>query len=55
MLATSLELDHDEVYKVVTEYTHAFDLLDDYDHMSLSKPKEMDTMVTLIMNFLCIK
>ncbi len=47
MLASTLELDETEVYKVVNEYTRALDLLDDYDHMSLSRPEGSETLYRL--------
>ena len=47
MLATALDLETDEVYKVVSEYTRALDLLDDYDHQCLDKPKGSDTLYHL--------
>ena len=39
MLAYSLNIDKEELSKVVDEYTRALDLLDDYDHQTLKKPK----------------
>ena len=39
MLAYSLDMDKDELSKVINEYTRALDLLDDYDHQTLTKPK----------------
>ena len=39
MLAYSLDMDKDELSKVISEYTRALDLLDDYDHQTLAKPK----------------
>ena len=39
MLSSSLEIDNDDLLKVVNEYTKALDLLDNYDHQSISKPK----------------
>lgn len=39
MLAYSLDMDKDELSKVINEYTRALDLLDDYDHQTLAKPK----------------
>ena len=47
MISSSLELDNDEVYKVVNEYTKALDLLDNYDHQCLTKPKGNDTLYRL--------
>ena len=39
MLSSSLEIDNDDLLKVINEYTKALDLLDNYDHQSISKPK----------------
>lgn len=39
MLAYSLNIDRDELSKVINEYTRALDLLDSYDHQTLAKPK----------------
>lgn len=39
MLAYSLNIDKEELAKVINEYTRALDLLDDYDHQALAKPK----------------
>lgn len=39
MLAHSLEIDEDELSKVINEYTRALDLIDNYDHQTLIKPK----------------
>lgn len=39
MLSSSLEIDNDELLKVVNEYTKALDLLDNYDHQNIIKPK----------------
>ena len=39
MLSYSLDIDKEELAKVIDEYTKALDLLDDYDHQSLKKPK----------------
>ena len=39
MLAYSLNIDKEELAKVINEYTRALDLLDDYDHQTLAKPK----------------
>ena len=39
MLAYSLDMDKDELSKVINEYTRALDLLDNYDHQTLVKPK----------------
>lgn len=47
MLASALELEGEDVYKVVSEYTKALDLLDDYDHQSLNRPEGNDTLYRL--------
>ena len=39
MLAYSLNIDREELSKVISEYTRALDLLDNYDHQTLVKPK----------------
>ena len=39
MLAYSLNIDKEELCKVINEYTRALDLLDSYDHQTLAKPK----------------
>ena len=39
MLAYSLNIDKEELAKVINEYTRALDLLDNYDHQTLVKPK----------------
>ena len=39
MLAYSLDIDKAELVKVIDGYTRALDLLDSYDHQTLSKPK----------------
>ena len=39
MLAYSLNIDKEEISKVINEYTRALDLLDNYDHQCLEKPK----------------
>ena len=39
MLAYSLNIDKEELAKVIDEYTRALDLLDNYDHQTLVKPK----------------
>ena len=39
MLAYSLNIDKEELIKVINEYTRALDLLDNYDHQTLVKPK----------------
>lgn len=39
MLAYSLDIDKEELIKVIDGYTRALDLLDSYDHQTLEKPK----------------
>ncbi|MDO5330895.1 MAG: virulence protein RhuM/Fic/DOC family protein [Bacillota bacterium] len=39
MLASALEIDELALSNVIKEYTNALDLLDEYDHQTLSKPK----------------
>ena len=39
MLSYSLNIDKEELAKVIDEYTRALDLLDSYDHQTLAKPK----------------
>ena len=39
MLAYSLNIDKEELAKVINEYTRALDILDSYDHQTLTKPK----------------
>ena len=39
MLAYSLNIDKEELAKVINGYTRALDLLDNYDHQTLAKPK----------------
>lgn len=39
MLSSTLEIDNDDLLRVVNEYTKALDLLDDYDHQRINKPK----------------
>ena len=39
MLSYALDVDKEELIKVVDGYTKALDLLDDYDHQTLAKPK----------------
>lgn len=47
IIASALELESDDVYKVVNEYTKALDLLDDYDHQCLRRPNGSDTLYRL--------
>ena len=41
------DINNEEVYEVVSEYTRALGLLDDYDHQCLDKPKGSDTLYHL--------
>ncbi len=43
MLAYSLNIDREELTKVINEYTRALDFLDNYDHQTLEKPKGAKT------------
>ena len=47
MLASTLELDENEVLNVIVTYQNALSLLDDYDHGSISKPKGTDSIYRL--------
>ena len=47
MLSYSLNIDKDELSKVISEYTKALDLLDAYDHQTLIKPKGNDSAYVL--------
>lgn len=44
MLASALNIDSYELSEVIQTYTSALDLLDDYDHQRLEKPKGNDTI-----------
>ena len=46
------QLDAQQVLSVVESYSAALDMLDDYDHQTMSKPKEKEMMVNVIMNCL---
>lgn len=39
IIADALELDSKEVFDVIQKYTQALELLDDYDHQVVQKPK----------------
>lgn len=39
IIADVLELDSREVFDVIKKYTQALELLDDYDHQIVQKPK----------------
>ena len=47
MLASSLNIDQEALVNVIEEYTKALDLLDDYDHQCLTKPKGNETLYKL--------
>ena len=47
MLAYSLNIDKEELAKVINEYTRALDLLDNYDHQTLTKPKGDKTIYVM--------
>lgn len=47
MLASSLEIDSNDVLNVINEYTKALDLLDEYDHQVVRKPKGNDSIYEL--------
>ena len=47
MLASSMQIDFQELSSVINEYTQALNLLDDYDHQNLSKPKGSETTYVL--------
>ncbi len=44
MLSSALNIDNFESSEVIKAYTNALDLLDDYDHQRLVKPKGNDTI-----------
>ena len=43
----TMDVDYQELSSVISEYTRALDLLDDYDHQQLSKPKGSETIYRL--------
>ncbi len=47
MLTSSLNIDQEALVSVIEEYTNALDLLDDYDHQCLNKPKGNQTIYEL--------
>ena len=47
MLSSALEIDCQELSAVIGEYTKALDLLDDYDHQTLKRPKGRKTTYVL--------
>lgn len=44
MLVSTLNIDEEELVNVIDEYTKALDLLDDYDHQRITKPKGRETI-----------
>ena len=50
MLASALSIDNYELSEVIKTYTNALDLLDDYDHQRLEKPKGNDTIYKIEYN-----
>ncbi|MBR1747423.1 MAG: virulence RhuM family protein [Clostridia bacterium] len=50
MLASALNIDSYELTEVIKKYTNALDLLDDYDHQRLEKPKGNDTIYKIEYN-----
>lgn len=44
--------DAKEILKVIGDYTKALDLLDDYDYKCLTRPKEKEVIIDLVLNFL---
>ena len=47
MLASSLNIDQETLVNVIEKYTKALDLLDNYDHQCLIKPKGKETIYEL--------
>ncbi|MDE6241141.1 MAG: virulence protein RhuM/Fic/DOC family protein [Anaeroplasmataceae bacterium] len=47
MLASSLNIEQNALVNVILEYTNALNLLDDYDHQCLDKPKGSETLYIL--------
>lgn len=47
MLASLLNIDQEALVNVIEKYTKALDLLDDYDHQCLVKPKGNETLYKL--------
>jgi len=47
MLSSSLNIDEISLTNVINEYTKALDLLDDYDHQCVSKPRGRKTVYQL--------
>lgn len=50
MLASALNIDNYELSEVIKTYTNALDLLDDYDHQRLGKPKGNETIYKIEYN-----
>lgn len=50
MLSSSLNIDQESLINVIDEYTNALDLLDNYDHQCLSKPKGNKSIYELTYN-----
>ena len=50
MLASALNIDSCELTEVIKTYTNALDLLDDYDHQRLEKPKGNETIYKIEYN-----
>ena len=50
MLSSALNIDNYELSEVIKTYTNALDLLDDYDHQRLEKPKGNDTIYKIEYN-----
>lgn len=50
MLASSLNIDQESLINVVQAYTDALDLLDNYDHQCVEKPKGNETIYRLSYN-----
>ena len=50
MLASALNIDSYELNEVIRTFTNALDLLDDYDHQRLEKPKGNDTIYKIEYN-----
>lgn len=47
MLSHALDIDYQELASVINEYTNALDLLDNYDHQNIEKPKGSETIYQL--------
>ena len=50
MLASALDIDSDGVFRVVKAYTDALELLDNYDHQCVQKPKGTSSICVLSYN-----